>query len=396
LIISVVAMSVVAMSVVAMSVVAMSAVAMSVDADAGAPQRRRRLPDRSSTLLTHTQQQSLLLRVGEALSPFPFSRLRFERRLSVKGQQQLPTHNSPPNPSKFTTTHPRGELMISLANIHTTTALSPPRIVIHGKEGSGKTTLAGQFPRAVFLQTEDGCPRDLEIPTFGLLTKYDDVIAAIAALGNERHEYRTVVIDSLDVLEALVWDATCAANNWKSIESPAYGRGFVEGDKFWQDLLAGLDWIRRNRGMIVVLIAHSAVETVNDPRAQSYTAYQLRLHKRGRALVQDWADAIGFLSTELVIQTEDQGFKKRTRADGGSARYIHWEGKPAFTAKNRYGLPAKMLVPMDFDFNKQLAPYFPVNSPVTSPVTSPVNSPVNAGDGAGDGAANRGAASAPV
>jgi hypothetical protein len=249
--------------------------------------------------------------------------------------------------------------MISISNIYTTTAISPPRIIIHGREGSGKTTLAAQFPGPIFLQVEDGCPAGLSIATFGVLARYDDVIAAITALENERHNYQTVVIDSLDVLESFVWDSTCAIHNWKSIESAGYGRGYVEADRQWQDVLNGLDWLRRTRGMKVVLIAHSAVETVNDPRAPSYTSYQLRLHKRGRALNQDWADAIGFLSTELVIQTEDQGFKKRTRADGGSARYIHWEGKPSFTAKNRYALPAKMLVPKDFDFNKQLAQYFP-------------------------------------
>jgi hypothetical protein len=156
-----------------------------------------------------------------------------------------------------------------------------------------------------------------------------------------------------------VWTATCAARGWNSIESVAYGKGYVEADKQWQDLLAGFDWLRRTRGMIVVLLAHSAVETVNDPRAPSYTSYQLRIHKRARGIVQDWADAIGFLSTDLVVQTDDQGFRKRNRADGGLTRYLHWEGKPAFTAKSRYGLPAKMPVPRNFDFHKQLAPFFP-------------------------------------
>jgi hypothetical protein len=222
--------------------------------------------------------------------------------------------------------------MITLANIHTTTALLPPRIIFQGLPGVGKTSLAEKFPNPIFLQTEDGCPAGLQIATFGTLAKYDDVIAAITALGHEPHNYQTLALDTLDALESLVWSATCAANGWKSIESAGYGRGYVEADKQWLDLLAGLDWLRRARRMMVVLIAHSSVETVNDPRAASYTSYQLRLHKRGRALVQDWADAIGFLSTELVIQTEDQGFRKRTRADGGSARYLNWEGKPAFTA----------------------------------------------------------------
>jgi hypothetical protein len=252
--------------------------------------------------------------------------------------------------------------VITLANVRTTAAVLPPRIIPHGLPGVGKTSLAAKFPAPIFLQTEDGCPAGLEIATFGMLPTYDHVTSAIIALGNEPHNFQTVVIDTVDATEPLIWNATCAANNWKSIESAGYGKGYVEADRFWQDLLTGLDWLRRTRNIAVVLLAHSSVEVMNDPRAPSYTSYQLKLHKRGRALVQDWADAIGFLSTELVILSEEKAFGKRTRADGSSARYLHWEGKPAFIAKNRYNLPAKMPVPRDFDYQKHLAPFFPASA----------------------------------
>jgi hypothetical protein len=112
--------------------------------------------------------------------------------------------------------------------------------------------------------------------------------------------------------------------------------------------------------MIVLLLAHSAIETMNDPRAPAYTSYQLRLHKRVRGLLQDWSDAIGFLAGDLVVKTENAGFAKtRNRADAGPSRWIHFQGKPAFVAKNRYGMPAKLPVPQNFDFGATLAPFFP-------------------------------------
>ena len=58
--------------------------------------------------------------------------------------------------------------------------------------------------------------------------------------------------------------------------------------------LKGLDYLRRQHGMIPLLLGHSAIETIHDPRVASYTSYQLRLHKRARGLVQDNMDAIGF------------------------------------------------------------------------------------------------------
>jgi AAA domain len=247
------------------------------------------------------------------------------------------------------------------------TATLPPRVLVHGGEGLGKTTFGSKFPAPVFLLTEDGVPAGVEVAAIGgRLTDFPAVLAALVALANEPHDFRTVVIDSLDVLEGLLWRHVCHENGWPSIESAGYGKGYVFADAAWRDLLAGLDYLRHVRGMIVVLIAHSEISTVNDPRATSYTSYQLRLHKRARGLVQDWCDAIGFLAPDLHVKEDDAGFnKKRGRADGGSQRWLHWQPRPAFTAKNRYGLPAKMPVPADFSYSA-LAEYFPQPPAVTA------------------------------
>ena len=250
--------------------------------------------------------------------------------------------------------------MISLADIHETTATLPPRVLVHGQEGVGKTTLASKFPEPVFLPTEDGVPAGLRLQSFGLLSSYGEVRESLAALGSEPHDFRTAVLDSVDKLEALVWADVCASNGWPSIEAPGYGRGYVIADRWWKDLLAGLDWLRRKRGMTVVLLAHSAIETVNDPRAPAYTSYQLRLHKRARGLVQDEMDAIFFLATDVHVVSEDLGFaKKRNRADGSASRFLFCEGRPAFVAKSRFDLSAKIPCPKDFDVGTSLAPIFP-------------------------------------
>jgi len=167
-------------------------------------------------------------------------------------------------------------------------------------------------------------------------------------------------VDSLDKLEGLIWSAVCESNGWPSIEAPGYGKGYVVADRWWRDFLAALDWLRRERGMAIVLLAHSAIETVTDPRAPAYSSYQLRLHKRARGLVQDEMDAIAFMASDVVVQTEDAGFnRKRHRADGGSSRWLHFEGRPAFLAKSRFELPAKLPCPKDFDVSVKLAAMFP-------------------------------------
>src|SRR5262249_39391702 len=116
-----------------------------------------------------------------------------------------------------------------------TTARLPPITVVHGLPGMGKTTFARNFPRPAFIQTEDGCPSGLEIETFGLCENFGSVIEAIKHLGKETHEYQTAVFDSLDKLEPLVLAALCADRGYASVESPGYGKGWVEADNLWLD-----------------------------------------------------------------------------------------------------------------------------------------------------------------
>lgn len=250
-------------------------------------------------------------------------------------------------------------MAISLKDLKRTTAILPPRVLIYGPPGMGKTTLANEFPESVFIQIEDGTPSDITINSFGVLDSYEQVIEAIGALYQESHGYQTVVIDSIDKLEPLVWRATCKANNWADIEAPGYGKGYVAADVFWRDLLEGLAALRRDRGMNIVLIGHSVVERFDDPRSASYSRYDIRLHKRAQALIEDDADLILFVNQDATIKEEKLGFNKtRTHAEGGLQRWIYVEGRPSLNAKNRYGMTGKLLYAKGKGY-EVLAPFLP-------------------------------------
>src|SRR5262249_7553909 len=94
---------------------------------------------------------------------------------------------------------------MNLADIRKFTAQLAPRILIHGAEGVGKTTIASKFPAPIFLQTEDGCPSGLEINSFGLIDNFEDLRSTIGALASEPTHYQTVVTDSLDGTEEMIW-----------------------------------------------------------------------------------------------------------------------------------------------------------------------------------------------
>jgi Cdc6-like AAA superfamily ATPase len=250
-------------------------------------------------------------------------------------------------------------MAVSLANLKKVRSTLPPRTLIYGPPGLGKTTLASEWPNTVFIQIEDGTPAHVELDSFGILTSYEDVISAIGALYAEDHQFQAVAIDSLDKLEPLVWQAACEANKWESIESPGYGKGYLAADTFWLDLLGGLNALRNDRGMTPLLIAHSEVGRFDDPRTASYSRFDIRLHKRALALVEDEMDLMIFLNQEATVKEENLGFnKKRSHAEGGIQRWMYLEGRPSLNAKNRYGMPPKM------PYNKGqgfagLAPFLP-------------------------------------
>lgn len=235
-------------------------------------------------------------------------------------------------------------MAISLKNLRTVKADQPPRITIYGPPGIGKTTLASEFPNPIFLQCEDGTPSGVEFQSFGLLQDFNSVMDGIDALYNEPHDFNTVVLDSVTALQRLAFEETCRrgdenGNSKKSIEDFGYGKGYKKAEDVWHEFLGGLKYLRNERGMAIVLIAHSAVMRFDDPESVSYDRYSIDLHERLRGPVEREMDAIVLLKHKVSLKEEDQGFKKtRAIGVGGPQVWAHLNPKAAYTAKNRYGI----------------------------------------------------------
>lgn len=230
-------------------------------------------------------------------------------------------------------------MAISLTQLTRANAPKPPRILIHGVAGVGKTTFASEANKAVFVQTEDGLGT-LASAHFPLARTYEEVIEALAALYTEPHDFKTVVIDSVDWLEPLVWAKACRDNGWASIEDAGYGKGYVAALTFWRQYIDGLNALRDDRGMTVVQIAHTDIKRFDSPEHDPYDRYVIKLHTRAAALLQEHSDVVLFANYRISTVKADVGFNKKVnRALGSGERVIHTAERPAYLAKNRYGLP---------------------------------------------------------
>ena len=236
-----------------------------------------------------------------------------------------------------------------LENIKTGRENKPPRIMVYGQEGVGKSTFGASAPAPVFIQTEDGLG-EIDTCKFPLAQSVGDVIAELTALRDEEHNFRTVVIDSLDWLERLIFDEVCKEFGVRSIEKAdgGYGKGYVDALVHWRKVLALLDDLRNKRGMMVILLAHAKVERFEDPENIAYDRYAPRLHNHAASLISEWVDAVLFAAKRLRVSKDgdSRAIAAPIGADGGE-RILRTNGSPACLAKNRFSLPNE--IPLRWD-----------------------------------------------
>lgn len=245
-------------------------------------------------------------------------------------------------------------MAISLASLKRSSDRKPPRLLVYGTHGIGKTTLAANAPAPVFIQTEES---EVDCPTFGLLKSYDAVMEALAALYSEPHDFQTVALDSLDWLEPLIWRETCRRNKWGSIEDAGFGKGYLAAIEVWREVLDGFGALRDEKGMGVILLAHAEIRRFDSPETEPYDRYQIKLHTRASALVQEHVDCVLFANYRVSTVKTDLGFnKKAVRGVGGGDRLLFTQERPAFLAKNRYGMPDSL--PLDWPSLAATLPFY--------------------------------------
>lgn len=229
--------------------------------------------------------------------------------------------------------------MLDLKSILAGPTIRPRRILLYGTGGIGKSTWAANAPKSIFLPTEEGLDT-IDVPRFPRLNSFDEVMEAIGTLYDASTKYETVVLDSLDWTERLIWSAVATAQGKKSIEEIGYAKGYIFALDYWHQILDGFAALR-DKGMTIILIAHSGVEKIENPEGDNYDRHAPRLHKKASALCCEWADEVLFASYKLYTRKETETAKK-AKGLGTGERLIRTVERPAYVAKNRLDLPEEL------------------------------------------------------
>jgi len=144
----------------------------------------------------------------------------------------------------------------------------PRRTLLYGVHGIGKSTWAAQAPNCLLLNLEDGLD-DIDCERTEHLQSLESVNEALIWLANDKHKYQHIAIDSADWLEGLI-HAEVAKKAGKDFADIGFGNGYKSALKYWDEITFKLDWLRKEKSIGVILLAHCAIKKHSDPETDSY------------------------------------------------------------------------------------------------------------------------------
>ena len=216
-----------------------------------------------------------------------------------------------------------------------------PRIMMIGVEGVGKSTAGASMPNPVFICGESGLvgPQFSDTPSF-TPENWGEILQFVDELAQDSQGFKTLVIDTLDWVEPMLYAHVCKNANHKNIEDFGYGKGYVVAQQEARQLLARLDRLNAN-GMNILLLCHSQIKTVNNPTGDNYDHFESKVNAKISGIFREWCDCVLFAQFDMYTKKDGM----RAKAFGGDGRIVQTTHSAAWDAKNRYGLPEVM--PLD-------------------------------------------------
>jgi hypothetical protein len=204
-------------------------------------------------------------------------------------------------------------------------------ILLYGQEKAGKSTFASQADNVIFLATEPGLNA---LSVFKVdVQSWEEMLKACAELAEGKHEFKTIVIDTIDNAYDFCLDHVCKGMGIKHPSDAEYGKGWSAVNNEFKRVLTRLASLPYG----LMLISHSQVQEIKI-RTGSYDRITPTLGKGPKRTV------IGLVDMVLMVEVD------AVKGDAGEFSYrriIHTKPTPNYDAGDRTGrLPDTL--PLDY------------------------------------------------
>lgn len=222
------------------------------------------------------------------------------------------------------------------------------KVILYGRSGVGKTTLATMVPDPVWIGLDDG-GRKIRHPVTGEPIKvvggietFEDVRAALQS--DVFDGFKSIVIDTVTELQALAQYATFRRVKTEKgqIAQNIEEYGFHKGYRFWYDtmrlILGDLDHHVRSGRNVILLAQNGTVKRAN-PGGEDYIMDAPDLYHEKNSSIMDayvaWSDHV------LRIDNSNVVVDKKGKAGSTNERAVFVHPEIHFVAKSR-------TIPLDY------------------------------------------------
>lgn len=218
----------------------------------------------------------------------------------------------------------------------------PPRVVIYGAPGCGKTTFGASLPNPILLDADRGADL-IQVDRLPGPGSWAETVSLVQEFAKDPGDYKSLVLDTIDQLEDLAELAVCEegvvnrgkTERRKSISEYDFGQGYDAVAAKFRVFLAELDQVRA-KGILICLLGHSIVRTAQDPTLGDYEEFASQTNKKVWAEIVRWADFVGYATFDAARVKDEK------RAIVTTDRVLYTQRASGVLAKNRFSLPPKL------------------------------------------------------
>lgn len=213
----------------------------------------------------------------------------------------------------------------------------PLKGIVYGDNGIGKTSMLACAKNALVVDMEGNCGH-IEAERFKI-TNLPDFLDLLDSLIGQEHDYKSLVVDSLDELQILISQKMSRMYSAKEL---SYGKssGIFAGEI--KEIVSKFDILQAKKKMNILFTAHWKVKMVNNPMVEAYDRYDLKINEEMRTGICNWVQFILLANKEVLFEDKKEvGFGKK-KAKGIERRALHTAGDPTYYGKNVFNFPKKM------------------------------------------------------